>query len=152
MPFEDAADYRFNPFDLTKVWPHADYPLITVGRIIAEPQPGELLRRDRAGRLRARPTWCRASGSRPDKMLLGRLFAYADTHRYRIDTAVPTAFPIGRKPSDDVVQTLLTLITNEQGTVDDSVATNDKLFETVFPYLALPHQPRDPGVDDGTQN
>src|SRR5260370_41076369 len=28
MPFEDAATYRFNPFDLTKVWPHADYPLI----------------------------------------------------------------------------------------------------------------------------
>ncbi len=29
MPFADAADYRFNPFDLTKVWPHSDYPLIT---------------------------------------------------------------------------------------------------------------------------
>ena len=32
MPYEDAASYRFNPFDLTKVWPHADYPPITVGR------------------------------------------------------------------------------------------------------------------------
>jgi len=31
MPFEEAADYRFNPFDLTKVWPHADYPPITIG-------------------------------------------------------------------------------------------------------------------------
>ena len=31
MPFEDAKTYRFNPFDLTKVWPHADYPLIDVG-------------------------------------------------------------------------------------------------------------------------
>mgnify|MGYP003693536375 CR=1 FL=1 len=27
MPFEDAKTYRFNPFDLTKVWPHGDYPL-----------------------------------------------------------------------------------------------------------------------------
>jgi catalase len=32
MAFEDAKTYRFNPFDLTKVWPHADYPLIEVGR------------------------------------------------------------------------------------------------------------------------
>ncbi|WP_156642546.1 catalase, partial [Arthrobacter sp. B6] len=31
MPYEDAKTYRFNPFDLTKVWPHADYPLIKVG-------------------------------------------------------------------------------------------------------------------------
>lgn len=31
MPYEDAKTYRFNPFDLTKVWPHADYPLIHVG-------------------------------------------------------------------------------------------------------------------------
>jgi hypothetical protein len=33
MPFEDAKTYRFNPFDLTKVWPHGDYPLIEVGRL-----------------------------------------------------------------------------------------------------------------------
>ena len=33
MPFEDAKTYRFNPFDLTKVWPHGDYPLIEVGRM-----------------------------------------------------------------------------------------------------------------------
>ena len=33
MPFEDAKTYRFNPFDLTKVWPHSDYPLVDVGRL-----------------------------------------------------------------------------------------------------------------------
>src|SRR3984885_4794421 len=33
MPFEDAKTYRFNPFDLTKVWPHADYPLTEVGKL-----------------------------------------------------------------------------------------------------------------------
>ena len=33
MPFEEAGGYRFNPFDLTKVWPHSDYPLIEVGRL-----------------------------------------------------------------------------------------------------------------------
>jgi catalase len=33
MPFEDAKTYRFNPFDLTKVWPHSDYPLVEVGKM-----------------------------------------------------------------------------------------------------------------------
>jgi catalase len=33
MPFADAKTYRFNPFDLTKVWPHKDYPLIEVGKL-----------------------------------------------------------------------------------------------------------------------
>src|SRR5690554_6868154 len=33
MPYEEAKTYRYNPFDLTKVWPHSDYPLITVGRM-----------------------------------------------------------------------------------------------------------------------
>ena len=33
MPFEEAKTYRFNPFDLTKVWPHSDYPLIDVGKL-----------------------------------------------------------------------------------------------------------------------
>ena len=53
MPFDDAAEYRFNPFDLTKVWPHADYPLIPVGRMVLDRNPGQLLRRDRAGDVRA---------------------------------------------------------------------------------------------------
>jgi catalase len=39
MPFDDAEDYRFNPFDLTKVWPHADYPPITVGRFVLDRNP-----------------------------------------------------------------------------------------------------------------
>ena len=51
MPFADAADYRFNPFDLTKVWPKGDYPLIEVGRMVLDRNPGQLLRRGRAGQL-----------------------------------------------------------------------------------------------------
>ena len=39
MPFEDAKTYRFNPFDLTKVWPHADYPLIEVGKMTLDRNP-----------------------------------------------------------------------------------------------------------------
>jgi catalase len=39
MPFADAADYRFNPFDLSKVWPQGDYPLIEVGRMVLDRNP-----------------------------------------------------------------------------------------------------------------
>jgi len=39
MPYEDAKSYRFNPFDLTKVWPHADYPLIPVGMLTLNRNP-----------------------------------------------------------------------------------------------------------------
>src|SRR5690606_35921078 len=39
MPYEDAKTYRFNPFDLTKIWPHSDYPLITVGRMTLDRNP-----------------------------------------------------------------------------------------------------------------
>ena len=86
MPFEDAADYRFNPFDLTKVWPHADYPPITDRPDGARPQPREPLRRGRAGRRSRRRTWCPGIGLSPDKMLMGRIFSYHDTHLHRIGT------------------------------------------------------------------
>ena len=39
MPFDEAKTYRFNPFDLTKVWPHEDYPLIEVGRMTLDRNP-----------------------------------------------------------------------------------------------------------------
>ena len=39
MPFGEAADYRFNPFDLTMVWPHGDYPEIEVGRMVLDRNP-----------------------------------------------------------------------------------------------------------------
>ena len=53
MPFEDAKTYRFNPFDLTKVWPHGDYPLRRGRSDDAQPQRRGLSHRDGAGRIRA---------------------------------------------------------------------------------------------------
>jgi catalase len=53
MPFEDAKTYRFNPFDLTKVWPHSDYPLTDVGEDDLGPQPDRPPCRDRAAGRRA---------------------------------------------------------------------------------------------------
>ncbi|MGK5629012.1 catalase [Streptomyces sp. URMC 123] len=85
MPFEDAADYRFNPFDLTKVWPHGDYPLIEVGRLTLHTNPEDFFVHVEQAAFEP-SNMVPGIGPSPDKMLLGRLFSYPDTHRYRIGT------------------------------------------------------------------
>jgi catalase len=83
MPFDEAADYRFNPFDLTKVWPHADYPPITVGRMVLDRNPeNHFAEVDQAAFAPARLV--PGIGLSPDKMLMGRVFSYHDTHLHRI--------------------------------------------------------------------
>ncbi len=83
MPFDDAPDYRFNPFDLTKVWPHGDYPLIPVGRMVLDRNPENYFAEVEQAAFEP-ANMVRGIGPSPDKMLLGRLFSYPDTHRYRI--------------------------------------------------------------------
>jgi catalase len=85
MPFEEAADYRFNPFDLTKVWPHADYPLTRVGRFVLDRNPENYFAEVEQAAFEP-ANMVPGIGPSPDKMLLGRLFSYPDTHRYRIGT------------------------------------------------------------------
>ncbi|MCL1593773.1 MAG: catalase [Actinomycetia bacterium] len=83
MPMEDAASYRFNPFDLTKVWPHADYPLIEVGKLVLDRNPENYFAEvEQAGFDPGH--FVPGIGPSPDKMLQGRLFAYGDAHRYRL--------------------------------------------------------------------
>ncbi|GAA3195377.1 MULTISPECIES: catalase [Streptomyces] len=83
MPFDDAPDYRFNPFDLTKVWPHGDYPLIEVGRMTLNRNPEDYFIHIEQAAFEP-SNLVPGIGPSPDKMLLGRLFSYPDTHRYRI--------------------------------------------------------------------
>jgi catalase len=83
MPFADAADYRFNPFDLTKVWPHGDYPLIPIGRMVLDRNPENYFAEVEQAAFEP-ANMVRGIGPSPDKMLLGRLFSYPDTHRHRI--------------------------------------------------------------------
>ncbi|MBI1757645.1 MAG: catalase [Actinobacteria bacterium] len=83
MPFEDAADYRFNPFDLTKVWPHSDYPPITIGRLVLDRNPENYFAEIEQSAFEP-ANMVPGIGPSPDKMLQGRLFSYPDTHRYRI--------------------------------------------------------------------
>ena len=73
-----------NPFDLTKVWPHKDYPLDRGRRAGAEPQSRELFRRNRAGGVRALQHACPASAPRRTRCCRPGCFSYADAHRYRI--------------------------------------------------------------------
>ena len=83
MPFDEAKTYRFNPFDLTKVWPHADYPLIEVGTLTLDRNPTDHHSQIEQGAWEP-SNMVPGIGPSPDKMLLGRMFAYADAHRYRI--------------------------------------------------------------------
>ena len=82
MPYEDAAAYRFNPFDLTKVWPHQDYPTIPVGRLVLDRNPENFFAQiTQAGFEVA--NFVPGIGPSPDKMVLGRMYAYGDSNRYR---------------------------------------------------------------------
>jgi catalase len=83
MPVEEAADYRFNPFDLTKVWPHVDYPPVEVGRLVLNRNPENHFAEVEQAAFEPANMVPGIEPS-PDKMLLGRLFSYPDTHRHRI--------------------------------------------------------------------
>ncbi|HWG64520.1 MAG TPA: catalase [Streptosporangiaceae bacterium] len=83
MPFDDAPGYRFNPFDLTKVWPHSDYPLVEVGRMTLDRNPVD--NHTQIEQLAPAPSnLVPGIGPSPDRILLARLFSYADSHRYRL--------------------------------------------------------------------
>ena len=83
MPFEDAEKYRFNPFDLTKVWPHGDYPLHEVGRLTLNRNPTDFHTEIEQAAFEPN-SFVPGIGPSPDKMLLGRLFSYSDAHRARL--------------------------------------------------------------------
>jgi catalase len=83
MPFDDAATYRFNPFDLTKVWPHADYPLQEVGKLTLNRNPTDFHTEIEQAAFEPN-NLVPGIGPSPDKMLLARLFSYADAHRARL--------------------------------------------------------------------
>ncbi|PFG41529.1 catalase [Isoptericola jiangsuensis] len=83
MPYEDAKVYHTNPFDLTKIWSHRDYPLIKVGTMTLNRNPENFFAQVEQAAFEP-SALVPGIGFSPDKMLLGRAFAYADTHRHRI--------------------------------------------------------------------
>lgn len=83
MPFEDAKSYRFNAFDLTKVWPHADYPLIDVGKMTLNKNVTDYHTEIEQAAFEPN-NYVPGTGLSPDKMLLARGFSYSDAHRARL--------------------------------------------------------------------
>jgi catalase len=83
MPEKDAANYRFHPFDLSKVWPHGDYPLIDVGVLELNCNPENYHAEVEQAAFNP-ASIVPGIGFSPDKILQGRLFSYGDTQRYRL--------------------------------------------------------------------
>ncbi|HSD39053.1 MAG TPA: catalase [Rhodocyclaceae bacterium] len=83
MPESDAAKVPYNPFDLTKVWPHADYPLIEVGVLELNRNPANYFAEVEQAAFNP-ANIVPGIGFSPDKMLQGRLFSYGDAQRYRL--------------------------------------------------------------------
>ena len=85
MPEKEAEQTPYNPFDLTKVWPHADYPLIEVGEMELNRNPDNYFQSIENAAF-SPSNIVPGIGFSPDKMLQARIFSYADAHRYRLGT------------------------------------------------------------------
>ena len=95
MPEADADTHWYNPFDLTKVWPHADYPLIEVGVFELNRNADNYFAEIEQAAF-SPSNIVPGIGFSPDKMLQARIFSYADAHRYRLGThyeALPVNAP-----------------------------------------------------------
>lgn len=83
MPEKDSENYRFDVLDVTKVWPHGDFPLIPVGKMVLNKNPDNYFAETEQSAFSPAHL---VPGIEPsnDKMLQGRLFSYVDTHRHRL--------------------------------------------------------------------
>lgn len=99
MSFKQAENFNWNPFDLTKIWPQADYPLIPVGKFVLNRNPKNYFAE--VEQLAFSPAHLVPGiEASPDKMLQGRLFSYDDTHRHRLGpnyTQIPVNCPFATK-------------------------------------------------------
>jgi len=102
MTLEEAERFRWNPFDLTKIWPQGEYPLIPVGRMVLNRNPKNYFAE--VEQIAFSPAhMIPGVEASPDKMLQGRLFSYGDTHRHRLGTnylQIPVNCPYNTKVSN----------------------------------------------------
>ena len=85
MPEAEVNNFKYNPFDLTKVWPHAEYPVHDVGVMTLDRMPSNYFAEVEQAAFNPSNV-VPGMGYSPDKMLQGRLLSYPDAHRYRIGT------------------------------------------------------------------
>jgi catalase len=103
MPEAEAASYRIDPFDLTKVWPHADYPPMPIAKLVLNRTPDNYFAEVEQAAFDP-SHFVSGIGPSPDRMLQARLFAYGDAHRYRLginhtrlEVNMPKGVPSGAK-------------------------------------------------------
>ncbi|WP_431165033.1 catalase [Tenacibaculum halocynthiae] len=96
MTNDEAVKFKWNPFDVTKVWPHASFPLIDVGVIELNENPNNYFAHVEQSAF-APSNLVDGIGFSPDKMLQGRILAYPDAHRYRIGVNYD-ALPVNKCP------------------------------------------------------
>ncbi|MBO9706844.1 MAG: catalase [Caulobacter sp.] len=85
MTDAQAETFRYNPFDLTKVWPHGEFPLIEVGVVELNRNPDNYFAEIEQSSF-SPSNIVPGIGFSPDKVLQARIFSYADAHRYRVGT------------------------------------------------------------------
>ena len=83
MTPEQAGEYRFDPFDITKVLPHGDFPLVPAGRMVLNRNPENYFAEVEQSAF-SPGNFVPGIAASPDKLLQGRLFSYHDTHRHRL--------------------------------------------------------------------
>ncbi len=83
MPEKEAETYHINSFDLTKVWPHGDYPLVEIGELVLDRNPENYFAEVEQAAFEPKNV-VQGMGYSPDKMLQACLISYPDAHRYRL--------------------------------------------------------------------
>ncbi len=141
MTYLQAQNSPFNPFDLTKIWPHTEYPLHEVGRMVLDTNPDNYFAQ--VEQLAFSPSHLIPGiEPSPDKMLQARLFSYPDTHRHRLGAnyqQIPVNAPINMNDNADSSH-------NYQRDGPMTVTNNGGGAPNYFPNMF--HGPR-PNVMDG---
>lgn len=99
MTFEEAEKFRWNPFDLTKIWPESEFPLFEVGKLVLNENPENYFAQVEQMAL-SPANMIPGIEPSPDKVLQGRLFSYSDTQRYRLGVnylQLPVNCPFGSR-------------------------------------------------------
>jgi catalase len=102
MPIEDAETYRYDPFDVTKVWRYKDYPLIPIGRLVLDRNPQNFFAEIEQAAF-SPANFVPGIEPSPDKLLQGRLFSYPDTQRHRLGpnyALIPVNCPYATKAAN----------------------------------------------------
>ncbi|WP_196894786.1 catalase [Aureivirga marina] len=154
MTEKEAEEFQWNPFDLTKVWPHGDFPLIDVGVLELNEIPDNFFAHVEQAAF-SPSNVIPGIGFSPDKMLQGRIFSYPDAHRYRLGVnhnSLPVnkcPFAVNNYHKDGLMR------------FDDNRGSSPNYYPNSFdnsePYDGIdlnncPHQPKDKRIGTFDRN